>query len=481
MKYEKIIFLAALVLYTVAAWFSSGFLHGDEHYQIIEFAAYKLGTVSVEGLAWEYEAMIRPGLQPLIAYAFISLMNILSIPDPYFQAFVLRLVTAFLALYSIRYFTNTIREMISPEFWKVFLFLSYFLWFIPFVNVRFSSETWSGIMFLNALSLVLSSKERANRFYLIGGLLGLSFLFRYQNAFLAMGLFFWLIFIGKEKLANLVKLAGAVIFLVLIGVGIDFWLYDKLTLSAWNYFYVNLVEDVASGFGTERWWNYFYSIFRFSFFPIGIPIIFALFIFIYKQPKSIFTWCILPFFIIHSIIPHKELRFLFPVINLVPLMLVMAYQELNWNPDKWNRFKVLTVKVLAILLLSINIIGALTVSVKPCDGGLTVIMKHIRRNYGDKPIRLISYDYSNPYGPWNLIASFYAEKDLQDIRMKSLSEFNDSIFEKNRVNLLSIKRQEVEKEHVQELISRYKLQKKTQAMPEWMEILYNPLRWIPYQ
>jgi hypothetical protein len=149
----------------------------------------------------------------------------------------------------------------------------------------------------------------------------------------------------------------------------------------------------------------------------------------------------------------------------------MTYQELDWKLDTWRKSGVIAIKTLAILLLGINIIGTLAVSLKPCDGGLTVIMKYVRRNYGDDPIRFISYDYSNPYGPWNLIASFYAEKDLQDIRLESLSEFNESLFAEDRVNLLSLKRQETEKESVQEILTRYNIQKKTQALPEWMETL----------
>ena len=62
MRYERYFFLTALVVYIVAAWFSTGFYHGDEHYQLIEFAAYKMGTVSPEGLAWEFTARVRPAL-----------------------------------------------------------------------------------------------------------------------------------------------------------------------------------------------------------------------------------------------------------------------------------------------------------------------------------------------------------------------------------------------------------------------------------
>ncbi len=61
MRYERYFFLTALVVYIVAAWFSTGFYHGDEHYQLIEFAAYKMGTVSPEGLAWEFSARVETG------------------------------------------------------------------------------------------------------------------------------------------------------------------------------------------------------------------------------------------------------------------------------------------------------------------------------------------------------------------------------------------------------------------------------------
>ena len=94
MRYERYFFLTALAVYIVAAWFSTGFYHGDEHYQLIEFAAYKMGTVSPEGLAWEFSARVRPALQPFIAFIIIKLLQVFSIVDPYIQAFLLRLLTA---------------------------------------------------------------------------------------------------------------------------------------------------------------------------------------------------------------------------------------------------------------------------------------------------------------------------------------------------------------------------------------------------
>jgi phosphatidylinositol glycan class B len=471
MKYERLIFLCALALYVVAAWFSTGFYHGDEHYQLIEFAAHKMGNVAAEELAWEFEAKIRPAFQPLIAFAFIKMLDAISLHDPYLQAFILRLFTAVLALLSIRYFTRSFRERIDPRYLKGYLFLSYFLWFLPFINVRFTSETWSGIMLLNAISVLTNNDIRRGRMWLVGGFLGLSFLFRYQNGFLAIGLFLWLVFIQKEKFSGLLRLIAAGGGVLFLGVVTDYWLYGDWVLSAWNYFYVNLVEDVASGYGTEAWWNYFYSIFRFGFFPIGIPVILSFLVLAFKRPRNMIIWTILPFFIIHCIIPHKELRFLFPAVNLIPVVMVLAYQALAWDMEKWKVPWRPAIRSLVLILVAINCIGAITVSLKPADGGFTTITRHIRQHYGEKSIRLISYNHSNPYGPWKLMASFYMEEDLEDFRLETLGQLGDSVIHKDKVNLLVMKREDASTEAVQDFINTHQAPKVIQAIPEWMEPL----------
>jgi phosphatidylinositol glycan class B len=296
-------------------------------------------------------------------------------------------------------------------------------------------------------------------------------LFRYQAAFLALGLVLWMVFIQKEKLMGMLRLLAAGLAVVSAGVLVDHWLYGDWVLPAWNYFHVNLVEGVASGYGTEAWWNYFYSIFRFSFFPIGIVVIISFLVLIFKRPRNVFIWTILPFFMIHCIISHKELRFLFPVVNLVPVIMVLAYQDLGWDARRWTKAKRLAIQALALLLLAINGIGVITVSLKPADNGLTAVTRYIRQHYGDEPIRLISYNHSNPYGPWGLMASFYGEKDMQDIRLDSLDQLDDTLIHDDRVNLLVLKREDALTGPAQDFIKTHDATKVMQCIPAWMEPL----------
>ncbi len=56
LKQERKLLGLAFALHVLGAWFSAGWQHPDEHYQIIEFARYLLGEISSDGLPWEFGA-----------------------------------------------------------------------------------------------------------------------------------------------------------------------------------------------------------------------------------------------------------------------------------------------------------------------------------------------------------------------------------------------------------------------------------------
>ena len=63
---RSLIILTAVTVIT--AWFSNTFYFPDEHYQILEFMGHKLGITPASELPWEFEARIRPWLQPFLYY-----------------------------------------------------------------------------------------------------------------------------------------------------------------------------------------------------------------------------------------------------------------------------------------------------------------------------------------------------------------------------------------------------------------------------
>ena len=145
-----LLILLILTVYITTAYFSSGYHHADEHYQIIEFANYKLGDIGEEQLPWEYKAKIRPAIQPWIATSIFKIADSLSITNNYTKVFILRLLTAFLTIFSLFIFYLSLkkRKIINSEYKYVFILLLFLLWFTPYIGVRFSSETWSANLFL---------------------------------------------------------------------------------------------------------------------------------------------------------------------------------------------------------------------------------------------------------------------------------------------------------------------------------------------
>ena len=151
--------------------------------------------------------------------------------------------------------------------------------------------------------------------------------------------------------------------------------------------------------------------------------------------------------------------------------MVLAYQDLGWDILRWKKARRLAVQALALVLLAINGIGAVTVSLKPADNGFAAVTQYIRQHYGREPIRLISYHNSNPYGPWGLMASFYMEQDMEDIRLASLNELDDTLLSEHRINLLVLKREDAEAGPALDFIEGQQAQKVTQCVPAWMEPL----------
>ena len=78
----------SLLLIGVAAWFSYGFYHLDEYYQITEFTSYKLGKTPESELAWEYHRQSHPWLQPAIYYVAAKAAMRLGVENPFTLALI---------------------------------------------------------------------------------------------------------------------------------------------------------------------------------------------------------------------------------------------------------------------------------------------------------------------------------------------------------------------------------------------------------
>lgn len=462
----------------ISAIFSLGYHHPDEHYQIIEFAKMKSGAIATKDLAWEYNAGIRPMLQPLICYITFQIPSFFGINDPYQLSLFLRLLTALYTAIAVSSFVKNTSHLVDPSLMLTYKMLSYFLWFIPFIGVRFSSETWAGLSFILALAFFLKKTDSKKDFIIACIFLSLSFQFRYQSAFLIMGFLAWSIFINKIAW----KRISLMFFIFLITTGwalmIDRWFYGHYQLTFWNYFSANILQDIASRFGTSPW----YEIIKYAIFaptwPIGLSIVVSVLILALTDYKSVFLWCLIPFVVVHMMIPHKEIRFLFPIIWLIPIILMLSYQklkQLNFGfisiVKSRKVFRILHPAIL-FLMVSINLVALVISITKPAGTGSKLLTKHISEKFKGEKVTLLYTPGNNPYRPWSsLIESFYANKNVIAKEISSASEVKSDTSEKNTILMVCV--DEIEAEQFVQDCKFYDKEAfiEVQGSPEWSQKL----------
>ena len=421
MARRKIYLISALVL-VITAIFSAGYLHPDEHFQIIEFAGLKLHLTEKMNLPWEFHQQMRPAIQPFMVVVIFRFFSLFGTPDPFFVAFILRLLTAlvsFLGMWSI-YKVNE-KEIGHDLLKKWFLFLSFFLWFVLFINVRFTSETWSGSVFLIAFAFLQHKQPRTRLrdYFLTGILLGLSFLFRYQSGILVLGMGLWLLLVRKAAIYRMLMLFSGIILVFFTGLMLDRWFYGEWTVTAWNYLQQNIIFDKVSGFGIQPWWFYIRSTFYEGIPPFSLVYIAAVLLFLTFKRKDILTWTLFPFLTIHFLIGHKEMRFLFPILGFLPLIIIQSTDLVRqkWVPGLLE-FK--AIKYLAKIFWGANLVMLLAIAVSPVDNEIR-IFQTIYRNY-PAPTTLY-FIKEDPYRR-ALDIYFYKRKNLRIEKVDSVGQIN---------------------------------------------------------
>lgn len=337
--------LLGLSLRIAGAFLSEGYIHLDEHYQILEFASYKLGRTPAERLPWEFHERMRPALQPAIVFALEKGLAFLGIHDPFLTASVARLIPALTGFAALLLLLSLHIGTIDDAWWRRgFVWLSMLLSFVAFQNVRFSSEGLSGSLFFLGFAVTLLTLEDhpfalPSWLQIVAGfLLGLSFVSRYQTGFLLLGFGLWLLLVRRPPLRTLLLLAAGGVSAVLLGVLLDRWFYGSWVLTAWEYFEQNILLDKASDFGRSPWWYYPAAMLTDLIPPFSVLFLGAFLWFFATRPQDPLTWTILPFLLIHFLIPHKEARFLSPLAVAVPLVASTAFAR--WFPEpRMRRFR----------------------------------------------------------------------------------------------------------------------------------------------
>jgi phosphatidylinositol glycan class B len=433
MRRTLIATMFALLICTVgAAYFNYGFFHPDEYFQIIEFASHKLGITEARDLPWEYSEKVRPWLQPAICYVLMKGMVAVGVENRFVMTFILRLIFGLIGCAAVGATTVITMRWASNRSQGIFQALVIpVLCYFPFLLTRTSSESLSLSLFMLAVALLMwwgmpaqrdGCKISMSNAIVVGMLLGLAFETRYQTAVLTLGLVAWMLVISRTPLWTIVVMIAGMVPPIVGCVCIDNWGYGEATFPFLTYFMHNIVMNKAAHYGTSPWYGYLYLV-MFNPAPgFGLLLLLLMFLFWYRQPRHMWTWVTIPFFIIHSIISHKEDRFLIPMLVIMAAMMVPALDPSEGKPIPFlKRMIQHQHRWVFWLLYGLNGIYLLLFSLYPFSVDSHFFLQRYIYENNTAGFEYYTTDF-DPYIRWGLNYSFYKPDGLVAKKLSTVSE-----------------------------------------------------------
>lgn len=417
---ERLFFLclgASLLLHIFSGIYSIGFYDFDEQFQILEFLNYHLGRSGSAELAWEFQSQIRSWSQPILYEGLVRICMWFKIQDPAIWAIWIRLFSSILGWSSLVGLLACCRQWFKESGYRLAILFCSFLWCFPYLHARTTGENLAGTAFCWGVTLFFLLKNRYPRirFVLTGILFGLSFDFRFQMAIAIAAFGLWLCFYGKRSISNILLLILGFSLSVILGFFLDSWVYQNWVFTPYQYFYKNILLGTASSFGRNPWYFYFTDIFS-AYPPLGALTLLSIMSAWCFYPGHLLTWITGAFWIGHSLIEHKEERFLYPLVPLVPFLLVLTWEKLDLSrqifQSKW-------LKLLFIPILVCNGVILVGSAFKASCSHPSFYAAVFRQN---PPVRELYYIGKNPYELGGNIVHFYRSPELQ---LKQASSFLD--------------------------------------------------------
>ena len=231
------------------------------------------------------------------------------------------------------------RESERSQNLALFLYSSFII--MPFVATRAFGEAVALPFVLLGFMFLLNSVTLRSVFFGFF-FIGIATLFRFQVGVLGVAALLWMLF-QQRSMKMLVGAAIAGVVILLFQGVIDLS-YDRAFLATlFNYFRVN--EGGAAQYGVSPWYNTWLFPMMVFLFPISWP-------FFNKeswramwQKWSLPLVSVFVFILIHSLVPHKEERFLYPILGVLLMFLAFLWSK-NWN--HWWVAKILTPMLYAL-------------------------------------------------------------------------------------------------------------------------------------
>ena len=157
--------------------------------------------------------------------------------------------------------------------------------------------------------------------------------------------------------------------------------------------------------------------------------------------KNLITWITFPYIIIHCIIPHKEFRYIFPVLALFPFAISYALQDIILKKNHlYNLIRNKNIIYIFWFFIFINLLGLFVIIITPVDINLKFYnyfdkLKNINNLYYYNNKELIGTEVRDPFYKDESQLFFYHR--LKTINIYNLEEkkYEDKIIHKKKMIL----------------------------------------------
>jgi hypothetical protein len=335
---------AGLVLRFWLATHDDGIFWPDEIYQSLEPAHRLVFGYGI--LPWEFQIGARNWAFPGFVALLLKACALAGLTDPRSYLTVVRVVFCLIGVATAAA-TFQLASSLGASALSAAVGASLFALTAPaiFFAPRAMGESASALLVVLGLTLALQARS-SWKLTLGMALLAAALFLRLQNAIFGLGLVGVLAF-GGQKRPALVALTAFAAGMVVFGV-LDAATWGSFFHSATTYVRTNLIEGRSANWGTS--WIGFYPVTLVrSMGPAGFLMLALAAVAI---RRSLGLWLLaVAFLVAHSLIPHKELRFLLPALPLLCALAGIGLDQVRSLGQVWL-FRSLTVLVLASVLLS---------------------------------------------------------------------------------------------------------------------------------
>ncbi|KAM3721906.1 GPI mannosyltransferase [Dirofilaria immitis] len=312
----------------------------DELFQSVEVAHWAIYGIGY--LSWEWMASLRSVFHPFIIALLYFLGHMCAIDSNLFIIQTPRILHALLFALSDYCYYKFARRILPSNAAKYALLSYLSCWFVWYCAPRTLSNTLETILTLFGLQWYPLSKADLKQVYWPYMSIGLlTILIRPTAILIWIPFGLWHLWRSDSSMKLLLYTCLSCFPVLLFVTVLDSIAYGKLTFTAWNFIRFNVLEGGSNHFGSHPW-HWFISQGLPAVLTIHLIPIFWGMIIAVRNRSIPFVFFYVPalYITVHSLIAHKEHRFLLPIIPLLCLFAGIFFHNrlLHQYRILWSRF-----------------------------------------------------------------------------------------------------------------------------------------------